>query len=78
MGFISKKKKNVNCTVNEFLSQILEIFEEKLEELDITLPDRSGKENLDEARIYGSNYYDLEDKIIYFISINKKQLSKVI
>lgn len=78
MGFISRKKKNVNCTVNEFATQILEIFEEKLEELDITLPDRSHSQNIDEARIYGSNYYDLEDKIIDFISINKKQLSKVL
>ena len=78
MGFISRKRKKESCIVNEFASQILEIFEEKLEELDITLPDRSGKENLDEARIYGSNYYDLEDRIVDFISINKKQLSKVI
>ena len=42
MGFISKKKKNnifhKRNIEREFASEIVEIFEEKLEELDITLP----------------------------------------
>ena len=49
-------------------------MEEKLEELNVTLPnsDREGKE--DEARIFGSDYYDLEDKVAELLRNNKKQL----
>ena len=42
MGFISKRKKNnilSNTSIErEFASEIVEIFEEKLEELNVTLP----------------------------------------
>ena len=43
----------------------------KLEELGITLPDdlREGKE--DESRIFGKNYYELED--IKLLERNKKK-----
>lgn len=43
---------------------IIDIFEELLDKLDITLPDkwRDGEE--DEARIFGDTYYELENKII--------------
>lgn len=43
---------------------IIDIFEELLDRLDITLPDkwRSGEE--DEARIFGDTYYELENKIV--------------
>ena len=43
---------------------IIDIFEELLDRLDITLPDkwREGKE--DEARIFGDTYYELENKIV--------------
>ena len=43
---------------------IIDIFEELLDRLDITLPDkwREGEEN--EARIFGDAYYELEDKIV--------------
>lgn len=43
---------------------IIDIFEELLDRLDITLPDkwRDGEE--DEARIFGDNYYELENKIV--------------
>lgn len=59
-------------TYRNFASGILEIFEEKLEELNISLPDiqREGKQ--DEARIYGKNYYDLLDEISDFIRLNKR------
>lgn len=53
--------------------EIMGIFENKLEELGITLPDdlREGKE--DESRIFGKNYYELEDKIIKLLERNKKK-----
>lgn len=43
---------------------IIDIFEELLNRLDITIPDkwRGGEE--DEARIFGDTYYELEEKII--------------
>lgn len=43
---------------------IIDIFEELLDRLDITLPDkwRNGEE--DEARIFGDTYYELENKIV--------------
>ena len=43
---------------------IIDIFEELLDRLDITIPDkwREGEEG--EARIFGDTYYELENKIV--------------
>lgn len=43
---------------------ICDVFEDLLDEHDITIPDddRTGDEN--EARIYGATYYDTEDAIV--------------
>ena len=63
--------KNTNATakLNEesltnTADDIIDIFEELLDRLDITLPDewREGEE--DEARIFGDTYYELENKIV--------------
>ena len=63
--------KNTNATakLNEAnltntAADIIDIFEELLDKLDITLPDewREGEE--DEARIFGDTYYELESKIV--------------
>lgn len=45
-------------------ADIIDIFEELLDKLDITLPDkwRNGEEN--EARIFGDTYFELENKIV--------------
>lgn len=71
MGFISKKKKNIifhqRNIEREFASEIVEIFEEKLEELDISLPNI--KSNIRKELIS-----EIED----FIYINKRVLSKKI
>ena len=47
----------------ELAIDIIELFEDILEAKGITIPskDREGKE--EEARIYGSEYYELEDQI---------------
>lgn len=47
--------------------EIMEIFEEFLEDKDITIPsdDREGNEN--EARIFGTEYYQLEDEITQYL-----------
>lgn len=43
---------------------IIDIFEELLDRLDITLPDKWREGEEDEARIFGDVYYELENKIV--------------
>ena len=46
---------------------ILELFEDLLERNNITIPDRDREGNKEEARLYGLNYYELEDNITEII-----------
>lgn len=68
MGFISKKKKvnkfHKRNLEREFASQIFEILEEKLDELNVNLPRKIKNE--------------LVSEIEEFIGINKRILSKKI
>ena len=43
---------------------IIDIFEELLDRLDITIPDKWREGEEDEARIFGDTYYELENKIV--------------
>ncbi len=43
---------------------LIDIFEELLDRLDITLPDKWREGEEDEARIFGDTYYELENKIV--------------
>ena len=43
---------------------IIDIFEELLNRLDITIPDKWREGEEDEARIFGDTYYELESKIV--------------
>lgn len=43
---------------------IINVFEELLDRLDITLPDKWRKGEEDEVRIFGDSYYELENKIV--------------
>ena len=72
--FKTKKMKQKSITDTEFARAIIEIFEEKLDELDITLPDKLKLSEKNQARIFGNNYFDLEDQISELIRLNKKQL----
>ena len=45
-------------------ADIIDIFEELLDRLDITLPDKWREGEEDEARIFGDTYYELENKIV--------------
>ncbi|MBQ2183857.1 MAG: hypothetical protein II399_04410 [Lachnospiraceae bacterium] len=49
--------------VRQLSADICEIFEDYLDETDITIPsyDREGEEG--EARLYGTEYYDTEDSV---------------
>ena len=65
------KMKDTNATakLNEAnlrntADDIIDIFEELLDRLDITLPDKWREGEEDEARIFGDTYYELESKIV--------------
>ena len=56
---------NTNRTLEqEYAFAILDCFEDLLDEKEIDIPsdDREGNEG--EARLYGCEYFDLEDKVI--------------
>lgn len=79
MGFISKKKKVINdynYIDKDFASEIVEIFEEKLDELNITLPgiivDNEDKESRIKKKLRNELISEIED----FIYSNKKKLLK--
>lgn len=63
--------KNTNATaklnetnLTDTADDIIDIFEELLDRLDITLPDKWREGEEDEARIFGDTYYELEEKIV--------------
>ena len=62
-----KEEKNTINTINNLTDtagDIIDIFEELLDRLDITLPDKWREGEEDEARIFGDTYYELESKIV--------------
>lgn len=63
--------KNTNATaklnkanLTNTAADIIDIFEELLDRLNITLPDKWREGEEDEARIFGDTYYELENKIV--------------
>lgn len=80
MGFISKKRKiNIFHKGNierQFASEIVEIFEEKLEELNITLP--GIVKNDEDKRIKSKVRNELISEIEDFVYSNKNTLAKKI
>ena len=62
-----KEEENIMNTTNNLTNtadDIIDIFEELLDSLDITLPDQWREGEEDEARIFGDTYYELENKIV--------------
>lgn len=62
-----KEEENTMNTTNNLTNtadDIIDIFEELLDRLDITLPDKWREGEEDEARIFGDTYYELENKIV--------------
>ena len=62
-----KEEENAMNTTNNLTDtadDIIDIFEELLDRLDITLPDKWREGEEDEARIFGDTYYELENKIV--------------
>ena len=62
-----KEEENTMDTTNNLTNtadDIIDIFEELLDRLDITLPDECREGEEDEARIFGDTYYELENQIV--------------
>ena len=62
-----KEEKNTMNNTNNLIDtadDIIDIFEELLNRLDITIPDKWREGEEDEARIFGDTYYELENKIV--------------
>ena len=80
MGFISKRRKSIlNMDVDkELASEIVEIFEEKLEELNVTLPGIISNEEDKNARIKSKTKKELIYEIEGFIYSNKNKLANKI
>ena len=55
---------NITNSLIDTADDIIDIFEELLDRLDITLPDKWREGEEDEARIFGDTYYELEEKIV--------------
>lgn len=53
-----------HANITNLADDIIDIFEELFDELDITLPDKWRRGEEDEARIFGDTYYELENKIV--------------
>lgn len=77
MGFISKKRKSIfknKCKDKEFASEIVEIFEEKLSDFNVTLPGITEQEEDNNLKIRSKVKNDLICEIEDFISANKSKL----
>lgn len=62
-----KEEENTMDNTNNLIEtadDIIDIFEELLDRLDITLPDQWREGEEDEARVFGDTYYELENKIV--------------
>ena len=54
--------------LREYSVDICELFEDLLEENDITIPDDEREGKPDEARLYGTTYADLEYKVLNILN----------
>lgn len=52
-----------NDRYRQTAAEIIDVFEDLFEKLNINIPDSNREGNKEEARIYGSTYYELEDSI---------------
>lgn len=79
MGFISKKRKSIfqNKRIDkEFALEIVEIFEEKLSDLNVALPGITENEYDNNTKIKSRVKKELICEIEEFVSANKNKLLK--
>ena len=79
MGFISKKKSKIVIPSNEnknierqYAKEIVEIFEEKLDELNVSLPGVTKNSEDEERRIKTDLRNELVSEIDDFLCLNQK------
>ena len=73
-NWINNKKLKENRKANrEIAFCILDKFEEFLAENNIVIPSEEREGNEDEACLYGTKYYDLEDSIINILNTKTKR-----
>ena len=65
-----------NKLEQEYAWAILDLFEDLLDEKGIDIPSDDRSESEDEARIFGSEYFELEDKIIGLLKSFRVEVSK--
>ena len=72
--WLTTRKRNEKENNRELAIRIIDEFERLLAEKGIKIPNNEREESLnnDEAYIYGSDYYDLEDNIVEILN-NKKE-----
>ena len=65
-AYIKQEPKTIK--LREYSVDICELFEDLLEENDITIPDDEREWEPDEARLYGNTYADLEYKVLNILN----------
>ena len=61
---LTEEQKTEIIRLRDAADGLIDVFEELLDRLDITLPDKWREGEEDEARIFGDTYYELENKIV--------------
>lgn len=61
-AYVQKEPKTIK--MREYSVDICELFEDLLEEHDISIPDEDREGRPEEARLYGTTYADLEYKVL--------------
>ena len=68
---------NTNNTLEqEYAWAILDLFEDLLDEKEIDIPSDDREGNDEEARLYGEEYFDLEDKVIGLLKSFRVEVNK--
>lgn len=65
-AYIAQEQKVIK--LREYSVDICELFEDLLEENNITIPDEEREGEPDEARLYGTTYADLEYKVLNILN----------
>ena len=63
MGSLTKEKEMNDIKLRKYSIAICELFEDLLDMHNIDIPDDDREGEEDEARLYGTTYYDLEDAV---------------
>ena len=67
---------NTNKLEQEYAWSILDLFEDLLDEKGIDIPSDSREGNESEARLYGEEYFELEDKVVGLLKSFRVEVSK--